>query len=225
VRGRTSAGRRAPPSGGFRTGAYAARIRRVLATQIANVASPKIGGRDSLPFSWYIQIQTPAERNRGRKTGRGRPSAHRLDGLMPRFGADAALPDVLLALASCERRPDLSTTRGNAPRSGGRYPHAFRQDRDKRHEPRKWSALNPATARRKVSITTSPPAPSPTRRRHHHARAKPEIPIDRRRRPAGSCLGGFRTPGGIRKPSLLRPAPANEAVLESGPHASEALSL
>ncbi len=35
------------------------------------------------------------------------------------------------------------------------------------------------------------------------ARAKAEIPIDRCRRPAGSCLGGFRTPNGIRKPSPL----------------------
>ena len=30
------------------------------------------------------------------------------DGLMTRFGAGAALPDVLMALASCERRADFS---------------------------------------------------------------------------------------------------------------------
>jgi hypothetical protein len=29
------------------------------------------------------------------------------DGLMARFGADAALPDVLMALATCERRQDF----------------------------------------------------------------------------------------------------------------------
>jgi hypothetical protein len=32
----------------------------------------------------------------------------RLEGLLARFGADAALPDVLMALASCERRKDFS---------------------------------------------------------------------------------------------------------------------
>jgi hypothetical protein len=35
-----------------------------------------------------------------------RAGSYRLAGLMARFGADAALPDVLLALASCERRAD-----------------------------------------------------------------------------------------------------------------------
>jgi hypothetical protein len=37
-----------------------------------------------------------------------RAGSYRFDGLMARFGADAALPDVLLALASCERRADFS---------------------------------------------------------------------------------------------------------------------
>jgi hypothetical protein len=36
------------------------------------------------------------------------PGAYRRDGLMARFGPDAALPDVLMALASCERRRDFS---------------------------------------------------------------------------------------------------------------------
>jgi hypothetical protein len=38
----------------------------------------------------------------------GRAGRYRLDGLIERFGADAALPDMLLALASCERRADFS---------------------------------------------------------------------------------------------------------------------
>ncbi len=38
----------------------------------------------------------------------GRAGSYRLDGLVARFGADAAPPDVLMALASCERRADFS---------------------------------------------------------------------------------------------------------------------
>jgi hypothetical protein len=38
----------------------------------------------------------------------GRAGSYRLDGLIARFGADAALPDVLLDLAACERRADFS---------------------------------------------------------------------------------------------------------------------
>ena len=38
----------------------------------------------------------------------GRAGRYRLDGLIARFGADAALPDVLLELAACERRADFS---------------------------------------------------------------------------------------------------------------------
>jgi hypothetical protein len=37
-----------------------------------------------------------------------RAGSYRRDGLMARFGADAALPDVLMALAACERRKDFS---------------------------------------------------------------------------------------------------------------------
>ena len=43
-----------------------------------------------------------------------RAGSYRLDGLFARFGADAALPDLLIALASCEdlaQRPSLSTRR------------------------------------------------------------------------------------------------------------------
>lgn len=38
----------------------------------------------------------------------GRAGRYRLDGLVTRFGADIALPDLLLALAACERRADFS---------------------------------------------------------------------------------------------------------------------
>jgi hypothetical protein len=34
--------------------------------------------------------------------------SYRRDGLVERFGEDIALPDLLLALASCERRADFS---------------------------------------------------------------------------------------------------------------------
>jgi hypothetical protein len=37
-----------------------------------------------------------------------RAGRYRCDGLVARFGADIALPDLLVALASCERRPDFS---------------------------------------------------------------------------------------------------------------------
>jgi len=37
-----------------------------------------------------------------------RAGSYRRDGLVARFGADIALPDLLLALASCERRKDFS---------------------------------------------------------------------------------------------------------------------
>ena len=33
---------------------------------------------------------------------------YRRDGLMARFGTDIALPDLLVALSSCERRADFS---------------------------------------------------------------------------------------------------------------------
>src|SRR5208283_2317099 len=83
--------------------------------------------------------------------------------------------------------------------------HAFRQDRDRSSEIRVRPDPDPEAARRKTSLTTPPPAASPPRSCHHHARLKTEIPIDRRRTPAGSCLGGFRTPDGIRKPSPTPP--------------------
>jgi hypothetical protein len=38
----------------------------------------------------------------------GRDGSYRLDRLIARFAADAALPDALLELAACERRADYS---------------------------------------------------------------------------------------------------------------------
>ena len=38
----------------------------------------------------------------------GRAGSYRRDGLMARFGPDIALPDLLVALSSCERRADFS---------------------------------------------------------------------------------------------------------------------
>jgi hypothetical protein len=37
-----------------------------------------------------------------------RAGSYRCDGLLARFGADIALPDLLLALTQCERRRDFS---------------------------------------------------------------------------------------------------------------------
>jgi hypothetical protein len=39
---------------------------------------------------------------------RGSAGRYRLSGLIARFGADAALPDVLMDLVKCERRDDFS---------------------------------------------------------------------------------------------------------------------
>jgi len=39
-----------------------------------------------------------------------RAGSYRRDGLMARFGADIALPDLLVALSSCERRRDFSNS-------------------------------------------------------------------------------------------------------------------
>jgi hypothetical protein len=38
----------------------------------------------------------------------GRAGSYSLDGLIVRFGADIALPDLLVALSACERRADFS---------------------------------------------------------------------------------------------------------------------
>ena len=97
------------------------------------------------------------------------------------------------------------TSHRNALCSGDGHLRACRHDRGQRREARKRPNPNPAVAWSNVSLTASLSAPSPTPRRHHRDRLKLEVPIDRRRTPAGSCLGGFRTPHGIRKPSPKQP--------------------
>jgi hypothetical protein len=42
----------------------------------------------------------------------GRAGSYRLAGLIERFGEDAAVPDVLMELAACERRKDFSAPCG-----------------------------------------------------------------------------------------------------------------
>jgi hypothetical protein len=42
----------------------------------------------------------------------GRAGRYALSGLIERFGADTALPDVLMDLAACERRKDFSAPCG-----------------------------------------------------------------------------------------------------------------
>ncbi len=51
---------------------------------------------------------------------------------------------------------------------------------------------------------------------HRVGKAKSAIPIDRRRNPAGSCMSGFRTPDGIRKPSSSRSLAGCFGLLENG---------
>src|ERR1700731_1431467 len=61
---------------------------------------------------------------------------------------------------------------------------------------------DPRAARRKISPATQPTTLWRRRRYHRRRHAKPEIPIDQPKRPAGSYLGGFRTPDGARKPYM-----------------------
>jgi hypothetical protein len=58
--------------------------------------------------------------------------------------------------------------------------------------------------------------PAPGRLRNDFNQAKFEIPIDHHRSPAGSCLGGFRTPDGIRKPSPMQSGGNSLTAPESG---------
>jgi hypothetical protein len=92
--------------------------------------------------------------------------------------------------------------------------HALRHDQRDRTEYEPWPTSDPRAAWRKISLNKPQPTPAPSRFRRHHSRAKLQIPIDHRRSPAGSCMGGFRTPtpcpdarpvmAGIRKPSPTR---------------------
>jgi hypothetical protein len=78
-----------------------------------------------------------------------------------------------------------------------------------------WPVPDPRSAWRKISLTTSPPKPAPTQFRQHLNRAKLEIPIDHHHSPAGSGMGGFPTPDGIRKPSPCRSLGWSRPLLRS----------
>ena len=49
-----------------------------------------------------------------------RAGSYRLEGLIERYGGDIALPDLLMALAKCERRGDPSGRCGASLRTWGR---------------------------------------------------------------------------------------------------------
>jgi hypothetical protein len=96
------------------------------------------------------------------------------------------------------------TSRRNTQVAANAPEFAFRQDRREAAVSQPRPVPDPPSARRQISLTKPPPTPESSRPRNHPNRAKYEIPIDRRRNPAGSCLGGFPTPDGIRKPSPTR---------------------
>jgi hypothetical protein len=104
-------------------------------------------------------------------------------------------------LAPTSRRNNTVTT--NAPN------HALHQDHHTCAgcQPRPDPDSGPASG--KISFTRLSPPPEPSRFLHHHNRAKREIPIGHRRSPAGSCLGGFRTPAPTHRRDLRWPASEN----------------
>ena len=147
-----------------------------------------------------------------------------------RFGLDVFMrltPGFMSADASRDlpKRPGVTppspvaALRWNAPR------HALHQDQRKRAEYQPLPDPDSSLARRKISLTKLSPVPAPSRFRRHHNRAKLEIPIDHRRSPAGSCMGGFRTPApcpdarpemaGVRKPSPSKPKMRRNSLLQS----------
>ena len=92
---------------------------------------------------------------------------------------------------------------------------ALRQGQHDRTDHQPWPVPDPRFAWQKISLLRSSTAPTTNQLRNHLDDAKLEIPIDRHRNPAGSCMGGFRTPAlclaarpelaGIRKPSPSQP--------------------
>jgi hypothetical protein len=171
------------------------------------IATARRPGRPQVPASSYRRaVQVPAAAHRqpnegqesGQNGGGGNPARH-----LTRPHQPAAPRREPARLALTSRRNTTVTTR--APR------HALHQDQRHTIEDQPWPVPDPRSAWRKISLTNSPPTPPPSRSRNDLNRAKLEIPIDRRRSPAGSCLGGFRTPAlcrdarpsraGIRKPS------------------------
>ena len=93
---------------------------------------------------------------------------------------------------------------------------ALRQDQRNSTEYEPRPAPDPRSAGQKISLTKFPPTPVPSRFRRHLNQAKLQIPIDHRRSPADSCMGGFRTPDGIRKPSPSLPPSRSVELSESG---------
>ena len=106
------------------------------------------------------------------------------------------------------------TSRRNTQVAANAPEFAFRQDRREAAVSQPRPVPDPPSARRQISLTKPPPTPESSRPRNHPNRAKYEIPIDRRRNPAGSCLGGFPTPDGIRKPSPWRSLQTASPLLE-----------
>jgi hypothetical protein len=104
-------------------------------------------------------------------------------------------------LALTSRRNTTVTT--NAPR------HAVHQDQRKRAGYQLRPDPESSLVRQKISCTRLPSVPAPSRFRRHHNQAKLKIPIDHRRNPAGSCLGGFRAPAPCLAHDLPRPASEN----------------
>ena len=102
---------------------------------------------------------------------------------------------------------------------------ALRQGQHDRTDHQPWPVPDPRFAWRKISLLRSSTAPTTNQLRNHLDDAKLEIPIDRHRNPAASCMGGFRTPAlclaarpelaGIRKPSPSRSSQPNQAIPEA----------
>jgi hypothetical protein len=104
-------------------------------------------------------------------------------------------------LALISRRNPAVTT--NAPI------HALRQDQRNRTEYEPSPVPDPQSAWQEMVLTKSPPTPAPTWSRYHRDQAKLAIPIDHRHSPAGSCMGGFRTPAHASTSDLRWPASEN----------------
>jgi hypothetical protein len=111
--------------------------------------------------------------------------------------ADCAAPAAHRCAADPAR---LALTLGRNTRVAANAPgRTLRQAQRDRTECQPRPVPDPRSAERKISRTKPPPTPEPIRIRNQLNRAKLEFPIDHHRSPAGSCMGGFPTPDGIRK--------------------------
>jgi hypothetical protein len=103
------------------------------------------------------------------------------------------------------------------PRISFHLPSTKRMECSMKHAPFRCRAPPPAGGVHNDNVRPGYPAnASPIRLRNHPNRSKREIPIDHHRCPAGSCLGGFPTPDGIRKPSPSLPFPGQNGIPKSG---------